>query len=658
MLNRLRGLCLLILCILLLPVTASAQTTARATLSSLNTDAFPRIEAYLDVQDAEGKFIHGLQAEDIRVVENGRQLPVVEISEQRPGVQVVVALNPGQTFAVRNSQGISRYDFLVDAFGKWAKSRQGSTLDDWSLLTTNGPEISHVSDPMVWFSAVLTETISVKEDTLSLDTLFRAVDIAADPTARPGMGRAVLFVTPPIEGQVALSLENISAQAQQQGVRVNIWMIAPPAAPITEAGEKLIELANHTGGQFATFSGEESVPDPESFLAPLRNIYRLVYESQATGSEPHQVVVEIQTEDETISTPAQAFNFDVQPPNPAFVSPVLEIKRKPPERRTMPGSEILIEDFIPADQNLQVLIDFPDGRVRPLASTALYVDGVLVAENTAPPFDQFTWDLRSYTTNEQHLLRVEARDSLGLVGSSIETMVKVVIDLPQKNLWTSLYQHTPVLAGLLVVLAGSVLLLVLLIGGRIRPPRMGTGKPKRRKSDPVTQPVPVKNEPAARRFPGWVNRLQWPQRHVIPKAYAFLARITETEGSHTPPPVPITAEEITLGSDSNQATLVLNDPSVEALHARLLRTEDGSFRLADEGSIAGTWINYTPVSHEGTNLEHGDLVHIGRIGFRFTLRQPGKVRKPIITTVTAAASKTTNKVKTAARGKPQKEIRP
>ncbi len=94
--------------------------------------------------------------------------------------------------------------------------------------------------------------------------------------------------------------------------------------------------------------------------------------------------------------------------------------------------------------------------------------------------------------------------------------------------------------------------------------------------------------------------------------------------------VPITTTETTLGSDPNLATLVLDDPTVEGLHSRLIQGENGSFRLTDEGSIAGTWINYSPVSREGAALEHGDLVHIGRVGFRFSLRQPGIGRKPVV----------------------------
>jgi hypothetical protein len=83
--------------------------------------------------------------------------------------------------------------------------------------------------------------------------------------------------------------------------------------------------------------------------------------------------------------------------------------------------------------------------------------------------------------------------------------------------------------------------------------------------------------------------------------------------------------------DPSQASVVLDDPSVEGLHARLLREVDGSLRLRDEGSVAGTWVNFLPVAEGGQVLQHGDLIHFGRVGFRFTQRDPVRTVKPVIT---------------------------
>ena len=179
-----------------------------------------------------------------------------------------------------------------------------------------------------------------------------------------------------------------------------------------------------------------------------------------------------------------------------------------------------------------------------------------------------------------------------------------------------------------------MLFLVLVVGGRIHPRALGRRfKRVRQKSDPVTQPVEVNEDPSPRRLPNWVNRLHWTRRDEDTKTLAFLSLISESDSTSPSTPIPITSDQTSIGSDPKQAALVVDDPSVEPLHASLVRRPEGTFRLADQGSAAGTWVNYTPVSQGGTRLEHGDLVHIGGVGFRFTLRKPTRVRKPVVTVI-------------------------
>ena len=75
-----------------------------------------------------------------------------------------------------------------------------------------------------------------------------------------------------------------------------------------------------------------------------------------------------------------------------------------------------------------------------------------------------------------------------------------------------------------------------------------------------------------------------------------------------------------------RATQLLESPTVDGLHARLYRDQDDVFFLADQGSVAGTWVNYAPISTGGARLEHGDLIHIGRVTFRFELTDPSRVK--------------------------------
>jgi hypothetical protein len=623
--------CLWLIALLLMAAPVGAQSDGWAGLLPVDSDAFPEIRVYLDVHAGDENFVHGLQEEDIRLLENGQQLTLQQFREIRPGLQAVFALNTGKSFAVQDSRGVSRYDQIVNALQAWTRSREGTTLDDLSLLVRSGSTRSHVSEGSELIELLQQETQDFDAEQPTLDLLFQAVELASDTTPRPGMERAVVFITAPPAGDLAFGLESLLSLAQQQRVRIYIWLVASPDAFDLPAARNLQVLSEQTGGQYHAFSGWEGLPNPENYFASLRDIYELVYRSQIRQGGENELVVEIENAELSLRTEASTFSVDLQPPEPVFLTPPGQIVRSiPVETRTVFGEQPDSGELAPAEQDFQILIIFPDERARPLVKTALFVDEQLVDENTEPPFDRFTWDLSAYTQAGRHVLHVEAADALGLVGTSIETVVDVLVEAPQLNPWSGLALNAPLVAGLAGLLLLALVTLVLLFSGKIRPHALRS-LPGRRGlrfgqqpdlKTPTVQEKPVLTTVSRGKIAGWVNRLRWPQRRLSPKAHAFLMPVIEDEQTDSVSPVPITTNECTLGRDRNLATLVLDDPSVNALHARLVRGEDGCYRLTDEGSVAGTWVNYSPVPEAGAVLEHGDRIHLGRVSFRFQLRLP------------------------------------
>jgi hypothetical protein len=113
-------------------------------------------------------------------------------------------------------------------------------------------------------------------------------------------------------------------------------------------------------------------------------------------------------------------------------------------------------------------------------------------------------------------------------------------------------------------------------------------------------------------------------------AMASLIRIN-AEGQVLPvTPIALVEQEIIFGTDPAQCTQILDDPSVSLVHARLRQTEDGGFLLLDNGSVAGTWVNFEPIPREGYRLAHGDMVNFGQLIYRFILRVPPVISKPKI----------------------------
>jgi pSer/pThr/pTyr-binding forkhead associated (FHA) protein len=117
----------------------------------------------------------------------------------------------------------------------------------------------------------------------------------------------------------------------------------------------------------------------------------------------------------------------------------------------------------------------------------------------------------------------------------------------------------------------------------------------------------------------------------MPAAPAYLTRLTNGGEPASALPIPVLEKEMTFGTDPVQSMRVLDDPSISPLHARIKRNGDGGFTIYDHGSIAGTWVNFEPVTREGRRLAHGDRINFGQLMYRFDLNQPPPDSEPKIT---------------------------
>ena len=597
MVTRKRGVVVLTLTWLFyLTFPANAQNANSAILSPPDIGGFPIIQTFLKAYDEQGNFLHQLEKADVTIREDGKSIPVLEIEELEPGVQFVVALNLGPTFAIRDSLGISRYQTIQASLWNWATSHSG-TLDDLSFLTNDGPDVIHLDNARQWLSEFENYETNPRDVVPSLDVLVRAINIAADPTDRIGMGRAVLLLTPPPDRAGTAALQSIISIAKQNEVHVYIWMVSSPAYFSSEGSQQLAALANQTGGEFLTFSGKETLPEIHNYLENLRFIYTLKYKSEIRNNEPHQISARIAKNGLSIDSDNQDFDLEILPPNPIFLSPPIQIVRA----NHTPINQTFTEDpdYTPKEQTIKILIEFPDGRPRDIQRSTLYVDGEIADENISQPFDTFRWDLSEYQISSSHLIQAEVLDSYGLKNNSVETPIQITIQQTPQSILVTLNQNAPIIAGAIAAFAGGILLLVLVLSKRIQPRSFSRRKKITRQreqnqdKDTITKPVPDSTDQNPRRITSWINRLSWPHRNISNIQYP--AYLEPDEGFQNAPSrtkIPITPGEITFGRDPTLSTITLDDSAVEGLHARLKIEDDEDVTIFDEGSIAGTWVNF------------------------------------------------------------------
>ena len=619
--------------LLILPQAfAYAQTAAYAEVIAINAQNFPQVSALLDVYDANGEFVSGLQPADLKVYEDGQQRTATSVTESASAVQAVIAVNPGPALAVRDKNGKPRFDGVVAALNAWANSLPAESKDDLSLVSLSGSLIDHAT-AKDWLVSLNSFKPDFRNTTPNIQTLSIALDTVNTQTAQPGMKRAVLFITshmddPNIDNTIAPLIK----KAVDSKIRVFIWFVDMEDANVSASANAFKSLAQQTNGSFFSFSGKEAFPDPNQYVAPLRHIYSIAYVSSLATAGDHKLGLYVDTSLGTIPALDKTFNVDIQPPNPFFVSPPLQITRQPPAEDPYNGDVLK-----PTQQDLDIIIEFPDGHKRALKRSTLYVDGKIAAENTSAPFDKFVWDLSAYNQSSQHGISVEVEDVLGLKKSSINIPVTFTIVQPPRGIQAILTRYRSYVILGAIGLAGIALFMILLRGRGARgPSTMDRVVIRKRLEDPLTQPVAAltdssaakksKTQPRKSPSPSWMQTK--PTR--VQSASAYLIRLTNGNEPASVAPIAVLEKDMTFGTDPVQSVYVLDDPSISPLHARIKQTADGVFMLYDHGSIAGTWVNYEPVTREGRRLMHGDRIHFGQMVYRFDLNQPPAESEPMV----------------------------
>ncbi len=645
---------------------AAAQATAQAEgalhVSTPETGLFPTIQFRLDAYDAGGNFIDSLKTGDVQIIEDGQAIQPQAIEKIQSGLQVIVALSLDPAMA-KKQKDITGYQMIQNALMDWARSRQaagsaqGASLgdsqaatqapaqtanDDFSLSAPTGLLLTRESNPDLIVKALSDYQPDLAHAQPALGSLAQALDLATDPLEKPSMKRAILYITPVLPASNNATIADLTKRAEGVGVRINVWQLMQPSGnPNTNPANPFQQMAAATGGQFQVINFANPVPEVEPLFQPLRSTYQVRYISAIKKSGEHSLSVQVKQPSAMLVSSESNFNLEVEPPNPIFLSPPASI-----ERSWTSAANDVAASLTPAKVTLQIMVEFPDQHPRALKATRLFVNDKLVAENTSAPFDSFGWPIADITTPAKEMLRVEVVDVLDLSGSSIELPIEVMIDQPAKaggSAQISISTRGMVAVGAVAAAGLALMLVLILTGNRRRVRRKRQQVDKRLSKDPVTQPVLIQQE-SDRKHPGqsqrqspaekpagtkpagarpvssWMNPI-WP-RSGAQNAPARLVALDENEQPITGGAILLTRQEITFGTDPQRATQVLESPTVNELHARLYRSPEGNFFLADQGSVAGTWVNYAPVTINGARLEHGDLIHIGRVMFRFELISP------------------------------------
>lgn len=580
---------LLLVIILLVQLSLPAfgqQASQQIVIEGLDTREFPNLSIDFSIPGGLDQQ-SSLTANQVSIVENDQTIAVEALTSEYVGVHFVLVINPERSLVLTYPSGYSNYDRMLAAMGELNSDVTPVTGDVYSLFINPDIHYDQLENYTEWKRALEGYKENQKQKIGSLQSLEIAV---AQLTSQPVNKETVLvYMTPYIDPVEIPKLTALIQQAGESGIRVHIWMTAATIV-IGSAYEIDLQAVCETwGGSLTILDGIQMPPSPRDYMKNIGYRYTATWQSQIRSGTTQQISLRLTpSSGPVLISEVSSVDLEVLPTRLSF--------NNLPEELTI---NIRKDEAIePAELPIQTLIEFPDGFPRNLLSTSLFVNGSLVQKREQAPFGDFVLDLSPYHGQDTIRLQLNAKDALGFeTRSEMKTLSLTWADSKanrQKTLLSSPWLWT----GLSVVALG-------LLGVILLPPYLKNKTKKAENAQPA-KPEPESSMPL--------------------KTFGSLIKLDRDNTPCAEKPLLLTNEISLIGKDPQMANLVLSDEALEPLHAEIHVFPDGRTRLTDFNTTAGTYVNFKAVDTKGVQIHHGDILHFGRLAFRFN--SPNRITSP------------------------------
>ncbi len=621
------------------PGLLSAQEDgARLHVVDVDASDFPTIIFRLEAIDGENNRIDDLQG--LALAEDGQPIGEFEARPLDVGVDLYFIIDANSTIEDRDeADGATRREKVRDSIIRYAERFMDPTqLDRVTVIVPDGAGGRFLDRPSMTFPNEVINAVNFYQpeplDEVSLNRLlFMALDEAAR-SAEEGRFQAIVLFSDAANLADYPDMPSFLTRAQEQGVAV-FPVILGSRADLDEI-EQAMSLAEPTGGAYAHMPQPVDTDDLYDRIQRRGTLAEISYRSELAASGPHVISAELaggRGEAEVV--------INVEPPRVRMA-----VDNSRPILRVTNDSETALELIEPTQQPLVAQVEWPDGHPRTLVAASLLIDGV------EQPLDgsvlgadgilTFDWDI-SALADGVYGVQVQVVDELGLAGASpplpltIEVQRPVAAEAPvatEAAAPTAAPTNVPevdegqssdllVFSGVGVALIAALLVIVVVIVLLWRSRRQAPVAEAAEAPSAWAQAAPPEAYQPSSPVPSLVaqpdpevTRVEMPEFAAASDAGAYL-EVLENAPEH-PGFIPISGNNVTLGRDARRVTILFKDRSVSRLHARILKSH-GTYRIYDEGSASGTYVNFERVSLAPRPLADKDQIHFGRVYLRFHL---------------------------------------
>ena len=623
------------------PLLAQPALPPKLRITHVDVSRFPEVEVYVVGDHLPGDLVT-LPA---TLAEDGAPVEMQGDGMEAVGVQLALVLDAGGNIAKAGATGEPQYVEAGRAARRLVQQELLSADYDWltTIAFNENREIAALrpwsqdhqaaADSLYTYQPVATGTTPL------FDLLRFALKLFEDPVLPSGQERAIVVFSDGIDVTSTTDLSDALNLAAQLNIRVYPVMVGQEVA---EQRQNLEKLSTITDGQYFHLSSIENLDPLWQRLAAGGQQRRLSYRSQQ--AKPSDVTVELTLPDgRTISATSPIPGAQLRP---VTVEAVLALE----------GDKILkyadaydtpLEQLAPAELGIGASFQWDDGYPRQLQKVEYQV-GELTETNNGPNFDEpYLFPISTFD-NGTYTVRVRAFDELGMVGESAPQNFTIEVIRPPaptptpdqtlvaeatnavllaaksteeaiavltreaeqaKALQASKAQVAEVqtqVQQMTWATIGSVALAVIAFAYAIY--ILSSRDRRRQATQVITGTVAAVTEPFRR------------QRGVVNESQAKLVLINDGGSAGMPPTIPIPRGGVRIGRDPSVVNVPLADRRISKLHCRIVEDgATGAFRLLDEGSTSGTYVNDQEVNINGHLLQNNDQISIGPLLYRFEM---------------------------------------
>lgn len=430
--------------------------------------------------------------------------------------------------------------------------------------------------------------------TALVDSTVEMLERAAEIQPKEGVATSIVLIT---DGTDSISTDNapedVAQVAAGLGIPVHtLWLLNDDLGNFSQdvGQEYLAELAANSGGIAALLLNREDWPLIWNRIGAFRTQTRLAY--TAAALEPGEATVVVSLADEPT---IQAETAVTIPDN--IPSIVIDL---PADARTlsMPSLER------PLTLRFNTTLQWLDGVERTLEAAQFAVNGETVADIPVGEVNNFTvtTDQLQYGNN---VVEVVVMDEQGIVARSPELILS--IEEGAQSIPTELATR-----GGNISVTRTILISVVILGFAVTVWVFALRNGWLRSAGTL---IPRGRRGALAREPQVVISDENVSYSVNTQPLAFLDVVnTKSPVSGS---LPLRSLTVKIGRSPSQSDITFDqDITVSRVHATL-RLEGNHYRIYDEQSTSGTWVNDRQVPEYGTQLQSGDEIHLGEVVLRF-----------------------------------------